>query len=240
MQSLIQFFGSTSEEEYKKKYEKAQVIDEGLILYGSILVLLLLLTVAVYFVKNGRNNRFEWTILFFIFLKYTIYILLLLDVVREEIIKSDTFTFVLGSLSYTSGPIMHWIYVSQYIKTCCLSTGIVKRAYLLLMRHRTVIDNNYETTSECSDFVRNHMSIDRDMQTERDKSRSVHRIFLVIDILIQISLPVIYGFIMYYELYQYKRGADITAIRYVTYLFTPALDAIFSLLLVIAALYLTK
>ena len=69
-------------------------------------------------------------------------------------------SIIVNAVMYTVGPICHWIYASQYIKTCFLTQGIVKKAVLLLERHRTVIGNSYEHTSSFNNFVRKNVAID--------------------------------------------------------------------------------
>ena len=83
---------------------------------------------------------------------------------------------------YMLGPFCHWIYASQYLKTCFLTSGIVNKALLLLARHKTVIENEYNRTSLMSDFIRNNDAIDTDIKNERNRSKRIHKTFFMIDL----------------------------------------------------------
>ena len=53
--------------------------------------------------------------------------------------------------------------------------------------------NNYEQSMKWDDFIGKHAEIDKDMKKEKAKGLLIHRIFLVIDIVITISLVCIEG-----------------------------------------------
>ena len=67
---------------------------------------------------------------------------------------------ILVTLCFTLGPVSHWAFASQYMQTCFLIPGINKKARLLLARHLTVIESEYERTTGISDFVKQHDEID--------------------------------------------------------------------------------
>ena len=59
------------------------------------------------------------------------------------------------------------------MKTCVLIPGLVNRAQLLLARHITVIENEYEVTTLASDFVRKHKEIDHDIKKEKMRGKKI-------------------------------------------------------------------
>ena len=63
------------------------------------------------------------------------------------------------SILNTLGPISHWIYASQYLKTSFLTEGIAKRAILLVRKNKTVLDKCNQI-SQWDEFVRKHNQID--------------------------------------------------------------------------------
>ena len=77
------------------------------------------------------------------FLKYTAE-LVFLEISSDFIITSRTLFVLILTLKDSLGPICHWTYASQYMKTCFLTPSIGKKAQLLLLRHLTVIENEYE------------------------------------------------------------------------------------------------
>ena len=74
------------------------------------------------------------------------------------------------------------------MKTCFLTSSIIKKALLLLERYSTVIENEYEQTTELSEFVKKHVSIDSEINSEKVRSRSIQLIFLILDIVISILI----------------------------------------------------
>ena len=74
------------------------------------------------------------------------------------------------------------------MKTCFLTSSIIKKALLLLERYSTVIENEYEQTTELSEFVKKHVSIDSEINSEKVRSRSIQLIFLILDIVIPILI----------------------------------------------------
>ena len=62
----------------------------------------------------------------------------------SKFFQNDYVSLIWMDLYLTLGPIYHWIYASQYLKTCFLTSGIVSNARLLLERHRAVIDNHIQ------------------------------------------------------------------------------------------------
>ena len=94
--------------------------------------------------------------------------------------EGSSFTIVYMSLYSSLGPICHWIYASQYIKTSFLTKGIVKRAILLFQRNKAVVDK-FEPSSQWNKVVREQSTIDEGMQSEKSRAMKIHKIFLSID-----------------------------------------------------------
>ena len=67
---------------------------------------------------------------------------------------------MLYSLNVSTGPVAHWIYASQYMKTCYLVPGLVNKARLLFKRHSITFESEYERTTSVAEFVRQNNSID--------------------------------------------------------------------------------
>ena len=83
-----------------------------LLKYGSIPMLLLLLILACYFIKNKRFKRFEMTILISMFLKYALGAIEYIDATSKLIEKSETLIVISNALYWALSPIYHWIYAS--------------------------------------------------------------------------------------------------------------------------------
>ena len=128
----------------------------------------------------------------------------------------------------------HWIYASQYLKTRFLTSGIVNRAVLLFQRHKTVIENSYETTSQWSDFVSSHSSIDAAMKHEKARAQKIDKIFLFIDIILMALIPTIGGLLL--PVYVGASSRD-WFIRYefFLYLYGSGSQVIFSTILALSA-----
>ena len=132
--------------DYQKESQNVAEIQTNFNLYGSIIPLLALFVSMGYLIYHQHKERFQITIVAVMTLKYTLHI------VRQvmslnQIQGTNAVQVLLYSLDVSTGPISHWIYASQYMKTCCLVPGLVKRARLLLQRHCMTIANEYERTN---------------------------------------------------------------------------------------------
>ena len=173
------------------------------------------------------------------FLKYAVFAFITTDAYREIIPNASTRSILIYTLYFSLGPICHWTYASQYLKTCFLTKGIVKRAILLFQRHKAVIKKDYETTLQLDEFIRRHSSINETMQNEKTRAKSIKRIFLFIDLLLMVTIPAVFGF-LWYQFYHPKDGITHqqigSAIRYLP----PSLEVVFSLVLVFSACYIAS
>ena len=126
-------------------------------------MLAIILCLAIYIISIKRWSRFEWTIIVCMIIKYTLYVAAT-DAI--ELGKGTVLLVMFASLYSSLGPICHLIYASQYIKTCFLIKGIVKRAILLFQRNNKEIDK-FELSSQWDEFVREHITIDESIKHEK-------------------------------------------------------------------------
>ena len=94
-------------------------------------------------------------------------------------------------------PICHMIYASQYLKTYFLSSCIVKKALLLFERHRSVIDTKIARESNVSDLLSKNSIIDLEIKKERIRSKSIHKIFLIVDTIFVVLMTCTQGTLYY-------------------------------------------
>ena len=145
----------TGSDEYQEKWAKVENIYQQEDWYGSIVMDIIVLALGIYFIRIKRWQRFELSIVVCMFLKYFLYAFQTTDTYvalsDKVIIAPYIFT---ESLLQALGPINHWIYTSQYLKTSFLTRGIVKKAILLYHRNKTVIENEYGRTTTTSEFIR--------------------------------------------------------------------------------------
>ena len=107
-------------------------IDDELGLYGGILQLFILFAFFLYLIKLQRGERFEVTILISMATKNATFVVLAM---YDGIYENDFIYLIVVSLFWSAGPIAHWTYASQYIKTCVLIPGLVDKVKLLMERH---------------------------------------------------------------------------------------------------------
>ena len=85
---------------------------------GLIPIAFVLVPLTLYLVKNKRKERFEWSIVVLITIKYTIYTLRSTGYIQEKLKESGqkghdhTFYIIWEVLYITHDPICHWIYAS--------------------------------------------------------------------------------------------------------------------------------
>ena len=175
------------------------------------------------------------------FLKYSIYIIEEVDLFWESIKRNGWLFIIVFMLSYSLGPISHWTFASQYMKTCFLTKGIVKKACLLLERHQTVIENELEHSNTLNSFFIKHAYIDQEVKNEQAKSNYIQKIFLIIDISFMIVILGSCGFLWYQYNEKVEAGLDTYAlVHFVVYLFAPSIDAMISLSLALSVYHLAK
>ena len=78
----------------------------------------------------------------------------------EYNVERNGILFVITQTCVILSPICHWVYASQYVKTCFLALGMVKKARLLLARHLTIIEDEFKLNLPPSDFIKRHTEID--------------------------------------------------------------------------------
>ena len=133
--------GSNSADEYEDKLEDVISLWRVEQMIAIIPILIFLVPLIIYLVKNNHMQRFEITIVVLILLKY---IFCVLNQVLPEKLHSDAFDIIFFTIWNSFSPIAHWIFASQYLKTCALTQDIVKKALLLLGKYRTLIETKYD------------------------------------------------------------------------------------------------
>ena len=126
-------------------------------------------------------------------LKYTRYALNENEDFVEWIGTNNMLYTVWFILAEMLGPIYHWTYASQYLKTCFLTKDIIKRAVLLFQRNKTTIVE-HGSTQYWNEFVREHNKIDEALKNEKSRTKAIKRVFLFIDITLSLILLSIEGF----------------------------------------------
>ena len=122
---------ASEDDHYEKPDKKLNKIFYWENLYGSLVMCTVIIALAVRLIRIKKFSRFEWTIIICMLLKYSMYALGSNFVFFEWLMTNKMLFTVFLTLYFTLGPICHWTYASQYLKTCFLTRGIVKRAILL-------------------------------------------------------------------------------------------------------------
>ena len=178
LQSFISFL---QDNPFEKKLEKIIKILRREQLYGSLAMHAVIFCLVIYFISIKRWSRFEWTIIVCMTIKYTLFELVTVDDINSWIGEGSSLTIVFMTLYSSLGPICHWVYASQYIKTCFLIKGIVKRAILLFQSNKAVVDK-FESSVKWDKFVCEQITIDEGMQREKSRAKTIQKIFLSTDI----------------------------------------------------------
>ena len=155
----------------------------------------------------------------------------------DKINNTDFLYFSVNVIRWTTGPIYHWSYASQYMKTCKLVPGLVNTASLLMARHLTVIENEYGRQTTTSEFVRQHSSIDQDIKAEKKRRKRISRNFAIVDAVFTVGIICLYGSLEYE--YWYKNVVDTNLMNLLLNSFEPGFDSVIGFILVASSLYLT-
>ena len=132
--------GAMGEKNYEQEVNIMFNYTQNFDIYGSLIPLTALFAFLVYFLFRGRRQRFEVTIILAMSVKYTIHMILAIIMKRQIDIDKKTSVLLL-SLENAAGPIAHWTYASQYMKTCILIPGLIRKAGLLFESHSKTIKN---------------------------------------------------------------------------------------------------
>ena len=131
MTAIQRLFAALKEAPYENKVQKIEKVYAAEELYGSLVLQAAVICLAIYLIRMKRWSRFEWTIIVCMFLKCSLYELSSSETIFEWSVSGSTLSVVFCLLEVSLEPICHYIYASQYIKTCFLTKDIVKRAILL-------------------------------------------------------------------------------------------------------------
>ena len=112
MNILQVVMAASVEEEYEQKIFKVKSILSFEARYGSLVMDSVILGLAVYFISIKRWQRFEWTMLLCMFVKYAMYGITTTDVYQEWSSSGSVLTIVFWSFYWTLGPVCNWIYAS--------------------------------------------------------------------------------------------------------------------------------
>ena len=86
-------------------------------------------------------------------LKYTVFAVSVILLRRVCDNREEGFCIIFYTMNYTLSPIYHWIYASQYLKTCLLVPNLAQKAKLILERHHTAIKNGLDIIASVPEFV---------------------------------------------------------------------------------------
>ena len=120
-------------------------------------MLIALIKFSVYLCRIKRKKRFEVTIVVLMLLKSMILLVPIL------------------------GPVVHFLYATQYIKTCIVVPSLVKKARLILERHQTSIKEGLEEIGSVNELLRIHNTIDQDIKDQNARYKRINAVFLVVD-----------------------------------------------------------
>ena len=119
-------------------------VHKWLNLITSIVMLLILLSFLIYLLRLEpicNRQRFELTILLSMIYRYTV--LMILHDTGVFFTSEETIEKFMIFSSWVADYFCHWVYASQYLKTCFLVPDLVNKAYLLLSKHLKVISSQY-------------------------------------------------------------------------------------------------
>ena len=82
----------------------------------------------------------------------------------------------------------HWIYTSQYLKTCMLLPSMVKKMHLLMESYHKTQENQFEVVKINSSFLIKHEGIDFAIQKEKRRIKIISRNFQIVDAVVGATL----------------------------------------------------
>ena len=155
----------------------------------------------------------------------------------DKINNTPFLYYYINVIRWATGPIYHWSYASQYLKTCKLVPGLVNTASLLMARHLTVIENEYGRQTTTSEFVRQHDNIDQDIKAEKIRRKRISRNFAIADVIFSAGIICVFGSLEYEYWYE---NVKTDLINILLVFFEPSFDLVIALILVASSLYLTR
>ena len=97
---------------YAEREGKVIEISDAEYLYGSFIMGAVILGMALYLIKIKRWQRFEWTIILCMFLKYAMNPISTTNAYNEWLETSNIHILVVKSVWFCLSPMYHWIYAS--------------------------------------------------------------------------------------------------------------------------------
>ena len=119
----------------------------------------------------------------------------------------QNFYFVIfyETLKATLGPTCHWIYASQYTKTLWLTSGIIKKACLVSYKHHKTLGSS--SLMQIPITLQPH-EIEMELNQQKDRSKQIKRVFLIVDTVLIILIPCLQCFMLYLLDYIVKSGGN--------------------------------
>ena len=223
------------EKNYQNKVNTLYSFKQTFDIYGSLVLLTALLAFLVYFLFRGRRQRFEVTIILVMSIKYAIVMANAILGKRSADLTKQT-QVILLSIQNAAGPIAHWTYASQYMKTCILVPGLVSKAKLLFERHSRTIENEFEGATSVDEFVRLHNEIDRDIKKQNNWYKTVSMAFVVVDFVLYVFLIAAFSSLEYQVIFHIGTRAASKILK----MLAPVLEVIIALILAFCAFYLAE
>ena len=95
-------------------------------IYGSICMVIFLIAFGAYLLKHRRYQAFELKILVSMLITYA------LSPVIYKLAPEESHPSSIHAIQISLKLFYHWVYTSQYIKTCMLLPSMVKNMHLLM------------------------------------------------------------------------------------------------------------
>ena len=147
----------------KKNEKLIGLIYQSVKILTSTVILFSIFYATILLVRKGKVHWFEIKIL------VCFSIIAVLEIITNIIILvySNDNMLVLSSVmyyvllvQYYLTTFAHFTYALQYLKTCHILPRLVYKAKLIVERHQTVIENDYEITTLRSTYIQRHEMID--------------------------------------------------------------------------------
>ena len=161
-------------------------MSRNLNIYGSLCMVLFLLVFGVYLLKHRRYQSFELKILVSMLITYA------LSPVIYKLAPEESHPSSIHAIQISLKLFYHWVYTSQYIKTCMLLPSIINNMRLLVQSYHMITESQ-ENLNWTKDFMKEHEEIDKAIQSEKKRVRAINKSFQIYDLIVGVS---ILGFFM--------------------------------------------
>ena len=158
-----------------------------ILIYCNVLILLIVFLLGVFLIYKGRLKSFEAKILSCMLLYKLIEFIV--AVAEKHGGLGHGFVFIIFTIAMNTLPLIyHWLFASQYLKTCSLMPSFIKKTLMLLQIYQEKTERENKIRPLSASFLQRHDDFDLALKLEKQRIERIKRKYRVADLTFSIFI----------------------------------------------------